>query len=335
MHLSTKRELFLLTCFLAEERLRDNFAGLLTILFESIRHIVKATSRPPPWRHYTTSSSPSGSITVSSLGHLPAFLTNIDPAGLERLLRLFQSFFMILTSYPSFITQLLPFSLPITHLRAEKTLFQLQGRLNITRRWLRTFRFLETLQTGWKCYMAPDKTLEIWLDAHSKTCLGLFGMLETVTLLDLIDVDHLEIFGRPQANKLNIDAQRFWFLGLYLSAMATGVRLIKILAFSPVPQADDFGAADEKTATSAEEKKKALQKKKEQKKQWAKNVSEQTTGLVLKLLADVLDLVIPASILGWVQVETGLVGIAMFCSSILTGLDVWRRCGREVAQKAK
>lgn len=239
---------------------------------------------------------------------------------------------MILTSFPHLIPQLLPLSRPITHIRAETTLFQLQGRLNLVRRWMRTFRFLDTLQSGWKSYMADEKTLEIWLDAHSKTCLGLFGMLETVTLLDLLDVDHLVVFGRKEADKLNIDAQRFWFLGLYLSAMATSVRLVKILALSPVPAADDFGTKeDEKLST--EEKKKLLQKKKEEKKQWAKNVSEQTTGLVLKLLADVLDLVIPASVLGWVQVETGLVGVAMFCSSVLTGLDVWRRCGREVAAK--
>lgn len=243
---------------------------------------------------------------------------------------------MILSFWPTLIPRLLPFSLPITHLRAETTVAQLVGHLNITRRWFRLFRFLETLQAGWKSYMAPDKTIEVWLDAHAKTCLGLFGMLETVTLLDLTNIDHLEIFGRPQADKLNVDAQRFWFLGLYLSAMATSARLIKILAFSPVPQKGDFGTADEKKdGASAEKKQKQREEKKEEKKQWAKKVSEQTTGLVLKLLADVLDLVIPASVLGWVQVDSGLVGVAMFCSSILLGLDVWWRCGREVAQREK
>lgn len=240
--------------------------------------------------------------------------------------------FLILTSYPYLITQLLPFALPITHIRTATTLSQLGAHINIVRRWLRTFRFLDTLQSGWRSYMAPDKTLEIWLDAHAKTCLGLFGMLETITLPDLVNVDHLVVWGRKEAEKLNVDAQRFWFLGLYLSAIASAVRLVKLLASSPVPQDGDFGAVDEKNLTD-EDKSKALEKKKEQKKQRAKQNSEQAMSLVLKLLADAMDLIIPASVLGWVKVDAGLVGIAMFCTSVLTGADVWRRCGRDIALK--
>lgn len=54
----------------------------------------------------------------------------------------------------------------------------------------------------------------------------------------------------------------------------------------------------------------------------------------MKLLAEMLDMVIPASTLSWVDVDARLVGIAMFCSTVLTGIAVWDRCGRQLDRAA-
>lgn len=189
--------------------------------------------------------------------------------------------------------------------------------------------------------MAEGKTLETWLDAHAKTCLGMFGMLESVTLLDLLAVDHLEIFGRERTATLNIDAQRFWFVALYLSALSSGVKLVRLLAHSPVPPTGEgfsVGQVSDKDATPSQEKTglekmKERNKRKKEQKAWLRKVNEEMGALGMKLLADVLDLIIPASIVGWVQVDPGLVGIAMFCSTIITGSNIWRHHGRGLAQK--
>lgn len=255
---------------------------------------------------------------------------------------------MILTSYPLLIASILSSSPEAVHVSTETLLRQLQGRLNITRRWMRLFRFLEAFQAGWRLYLSEGKTLETWLDAHAKTCLGMFGMLESITLFDLLAVDHLEIFGAERAASMNVEAQRFWLVALYLSAMSSGVKLVRLFSQRPVPPTGDgFGlgpepekeGAGEKDVAAPEQEKSGLEKmkdrnrRKREQKAWEKKVQAEMVALGMKLLGDVLDLVIPASIVGWVQVDPGMVGIAMFCSTIITGGVIWKRHGREIAKQ--
>ena len=255
---------------------------------------------------------------------------------------------MILTSYPILIASILSSAPDAVHVSTETLLRQLQGRLNITRRWMRLFRFLEAFQAGWRLYLSEGKTLETWLDAHAKTCLGMFGMLESITLFDLLAVDHLEIFGAERAASINVEAQRFWLVALYLSAMSSGVKLVRLFSQRPVPPTGDgFGVgqepekegAGEKDVAAPEQEKSGLEKmkdrnrRKREQKAWEKKVQAEMVALGMKLLGDVLDLIIPASIVGWVQVDPGMVGIAMFCSTIITGGVIWKRHGREIAKR--
>lgn len=269
-------------------------------------------------------------------------------------MRLFQATFMILTSYPILIAYLLPSSPLSVHMSTETTLLQLQGHLNVTRRWLRLVRFLEGLSASYALYVSSSRqpqqrTFDVWLDIVSGTCFGIFGMVETLTLLDLVPVDNLGIFGAEQAAWMDLEAQKFWFAGLYASAISTGFKLVRILAYKPVPQAGDFGAVGNGDAGSgekennnekstAEEEKEKLKKMAEQHKQdrkkWAEAVSEQTSALGWGLLADVLDLTIPSSSLGWLQLSDGTVATAMWCSSVITLPNVWKRVGRELDARA-
>ncbi len=48
-------------------------------------------------------------------------------------------------------------------------------------------------------------------------------------------------------------------------------------------------------------------------------------------MADVCDLPVPGAVIGWIPVGSGTVGLFMVVSTYLTGLEVWERCGNEVA----
>ena len=50
-----------------------------------------------------------------------------------------------------------------------------------------------------------------------------------------------------------------------------------------------------------------------------------------RLVADGLDLAVPGSVVGWVPWGPVTVGWCMLGSTVLTGWEVWERCGRELA----
>jgi hypothetical protein len=169
-------------------------------------------------------------------------------------------------------------------------------------------------------------------------------MVESLTLLDLVPVAGLGIFGEEQAAWMDVEAQKFWFAGLYASAVSTGFKLVRLLAYKPVPQAGDFGVVakederetvnNEKSTPEKEKEKENMKKLAEQRKQdrkeLEKTVSEQKRALGISLLADMLDLTIPSSTLGWVHLSDGVVALATWCSSVITLPSVWNRVGREL-----
>lgn len=274
------------------------------------------------------------------------------------MLRFIQATFMILTSYPALIASLLPNSPVSVHISAETALFQLQGTLNITRRWMRFFRFFEAFNASYNLFVSDTKSIETWLDVASSSSFAMFGMAESITLPDLLAIDHLEIFGLVKANKINLDAQIFWFIGLYASALSTAVKLVRLFAYAPVPQTGSgYGAGEEKSQEVSKDEKKddekaskdgnsvedmkkererlrgIVKKRKEDRRAWLKHVRSQAATLGKQLLASVLDLIIPASTMGWVKVDTGIVGIAMWCSTVLTYGAIWARVGKELEKR--
>ena len=61
----------------------------------------------------------------------------------------------------------------------------------------------------------------------------------------------------------------------------------------------------------------------------------QTRKILRRIVADVLDLAQPATVVGWIQASPGSVGVAMLGSTYLTSLEIWERCGKEVAAAKK
>lgn len=255
------------------------------------------------------------------------------------MMRLLQALGLILTSYTGLIALLLPLRSGAAHLAARLTLVSLQDWLNVTRRSVRTFWFLRSFQASYARYVSPrPKGAEDWLDIWAGSMLGVFGMLETATLPDMLRISGLEVFGLPRTRELNVQAQVFWFLGLLAMVLSAGLQASRLLAERAVPAGADFGAEVEDEKSEKNEKgdgkkdtakaRAAEKKRKEEKKVADKQIRAQISALGLKIINDSLDMVIPANICGWTEFHPGQVGIAMALTSLITLRGHWTRCGQ-------
>lgn len=191
----------------------------------------------------------------------------------------------------------------------------------------------------------------------SKTFNGLYFLLEATTTIDALAVPGLRVWTSEQERQVTIEAQRFWLFGLVCGLLFNLLEILNVLAYTPVPatgsgfggdvvepaagaeaEAEDEkrGELDEKEK-SADDLKKEQQRlraivkgRKEQRRLWRREVQGKISKLGRGAVANALDTVLPGSAIGWLKVEPGTVALAMFATTILTGMDVWERCGREV-----
>lgn len=160
------------------------------------------------------------------------------------------------------------------------------------------------------------------------------------------------------------EAQRFWFVALAAGLAAGLVRLVKLFAYAPVPQTGQGYGTGEKGAGGGEggatEKKEeerekepepepepkpgsraamerdrarlreVVLKRKAERTASRRAMAARARAILRKLTHDALDLLIPATALGWTKPARPVLGAALFYSTWLTGQDVWRRCGREL-----
>ena len=59
----------------------------------------------------------------------------------------------------------------------------------------------------------------------------------------------------------------------------------------------------------------------------------QSRRLTRKMVACVLDMALPGSVVGWIPASKSSVAIITLVTSVLTGADVWERCGMEVGKQ--
>ena len=157
----------------------------------------------------------------------PEYTTNHSLVGIERILRGFQAICALLVWYPAL------FAFVENKVSSPAPLGVLGGQINVSRRFIRFFRFLDSFQAGWKAFVSQgNKGLDGWLEIVSKTCFGMFGMMETMTLLDLCGIENLRIFSVEKFAEIEYQGQLFWFAGLYTSIMVSIIRLFRLL-FSP------------------------------------------------------------------------------------------------------
>ncbi|KAJ4160406.1 hypothetical protein NW754_003530 [Fusarium falciforme] len=300
---------------------------------------------------------------VDTYEHFVAFGT--DLVGIERILRLFQATCSILICYPALLALFLPGASETVQTSKATGLGVLRGQLNVSRRFIRFFRFLDTFRAGWNLYVAAgDKGLDGWLDVVSKTCFGIFGMMETMTLLDLCGIENLRIFSKEKYDEIDYQSQLFWFAGLYTSIIVSFIRVFRLFSTRPavVPaesvsripteNADEIVSAEkelsEKSDATKDDEKKSkddldkererlkniVTKRKAERRAWLQNLSREGFVLARSIFSDTLDMLLPTTTVGWVKVEPGVVSLVMFLTTLSTGMAVWENVGRRLQKKA-
>lgn len=180
--------------------------------------------------------------------------------------------------------------------------------------------------------------------------LGLFGLLETITIPDLAG---MEVFGAEMSGWLNDEAQRLWFFGLVCGVLGGLLRIVALGAERAVPETGagysavgDEDTKGEKVVKEGEKEELRAESGKDSAdtKKGGKEAVEkerraragEKRALARKVAADAVDMVLPVSILGWVEIEPVTVGAAMFVSTVVSGYDVWKGVGVQMrASKAK
>lgn len=143
----------------------------------------------------------------------------------------------------------------------------------------------------------------------------MYLLLESAVFAEVVlDVPGIGLWvGGPEAVKqMGLDGQRFWFVSLVCGIVGGVVRLMVNEAGGQGEEGGN-GDGDRKGKQGSV---KSVQKKRK---------------VLRRVVADVMDLAVPGSAVGWVPLSPGTVGVLMFGSTVLTGLEVWERCGRELA----
>lgn len=205
--------------------------------------------------------------------------------------------------------------------------------LNVTRRSLRTFRFLESWKKSQTMYESQAaKSIEDWLDIISASTMGMYGMLETATLVDVLRIENLSIFGQERSATLNERAQMFWLVALYSAALGSGIKLLRLFAYRAVPDSGaGFAGKDSKNdEKKAKNEKTSAEDRQKEREAANREFNGKVSQLGLKMLAEVLDVVLPTASLGLMKIYPGIVGIAMLGSTVITGRNVWIRCAQKL-----
>ncbi|KAL2172118.1 hypothetical protein VTG60DRAFT_119 [Thermothelomyces hinnuleus] len=167
--------------------------------------------------------------------------------------------------------------------------------------------------------------VEKWLDFGSKSFTGMYLLLESAVFVEaVLDVPGLRVWDSPEAvARLVLDGQRFWFAGLVCGILAAAVRLARSGGGARGGTGQVGGAKDGDSKDGGEENEEEEEVREERKAAKRK--------VVRRLAADIMDLAVPGSVVGLVPLAPGYVAILMLGSTILTGMEVWERCGRELA----
>lgn len=184
---------------------------------------------------------------------------------------------------------------------------------------------------------------EAWLDIFSRMFNGMYLLLEALTLIDALRLPGLSLFGVYWSTMMHIEGQRFWLFALVCGFASGLVKMVKLLAYAPVPQTGEGYGMDEKAAAAAgegmadwERERARLRRvnaaRKESRRMWRVQLRTTGRGLMMRCVADLLDVVVPGSVVGWVDVQPGTVGAVMVVTTWLTGLGIWERCGRELGK---
>ncbi|KAM0711555.1 hypothetical protein Q7P35_000921 [Cladosporium inversicolor] len=260
-----------------------------------------------------------------------------DAYGLERLLRFIQAAVQITAA----LVADSPAAFDIvsnalkTH-EARLPLAELSSRIGLVRRFIRFFRFLDAFSVSYSTFTSLSETagnngvggasttvyLEKTLDGLASTFNGMYLLLEAATVVDALGIEGLTVLGKDLAFATKIEAQRCWFLALVFGAVSCVLKLSKAQKAKPASEK----TVDAKDA-GQDEKRKVVEERSQSSK-----AKSQSVRLSRKLMTCLLDLPLPGTVVGWIPASPGTLGLLMLTTSVLSGVDVWQRCGREVGK---
>ncbi|PSR79955.1 hypothetical protein BD289DRAFT_485290 [Coniella lustricola] len=179
---------------------------------------------------------------------------------------------------------------------------------------------------------------ETWLDIFSRTFNAMYLLLETLMLVDALELPGFTLWGTHWGPTLHVEGQRFWFFALLCGIGAALIKLAKLVRYAPVvrvPQAGEgwgWGWGDRKAESELadweqmrDKMRRMVWHRRETKKAWRRELRTKGWRTARRCVADVLDLAVPGVVVGWVNVSSGTVGLLMAGSTYLTGLEIWER----------
>ncbi|EXJ72597.1 uncharacterized protein A1O5_03743 [Cladophialophora psammophila CBS 110553] len=178
----------------------------------------------------------------------------------------------------------------------------IKNQFGLTRKILRVGKFVEHIRAGSELYDAAiksgngDKIVQ-YLQILRQIGYAGYMFFDMMTLLDTMGVKK-----DPRAKSIQATAYRFWFTGLVASALAGIYNTYKLR--------ERARAVDEKDAEAKVEKVK---------------IARQQRTVNIQLISDLCDLTVPGTILGYVNLDDGIIGLAGVTSSLLGMYGAWQK----------
>ena len=246
-------------------------------------------------------------------------------------------------------------------------LLEVRQRLDLGRRFFRIFRFFEFFQAAHRLYLSISTSKPIngkqkstlvkaatWMDIMNRTFNGMYLLLEASTIIDLLQVEGLQLLGKERVRMVNVEAQRFWLFALVCGVSSGLFKMMSLVAYSVTPATESELANDKpegrelaaKEREGVEEPEQGTKSHTMEEKQrlpkifepkaivqvlWTNECRSKLQRLFRTVVANSLDIAVPGVIVGWIDISPGIVGIIMTVTTVLTGIDVWERCGREIS----
>jgi hypothetical protein len=216
-------------------------------------------------------------------------------------------------------------------------LAELSSRIGLVRRFIRFFRFMDAFSASYSIFTSLTEParkdgvsgastttyLEKTLDGLASSFNGMYLLLEAATIVDALGIGGLTVLGKELAFATKIEAQRCWFLALVFGAVSCVLKLSKVHKVA-VKDPVSEKATHAKDVAGKDEKSRVMEEKSQ-----SSRMTSQQRRLSRKLMTCLLDLPLPGTIVGWIPASPGTIGLLMLTTSVLSGVDVWERCGRE------
>ncbi|ESZ95148.1 hypothetical protein SBOR_4448 [Sclerotinia borealis F-4128] len=231
---------------------------------------------------------------------------------------------------------------------AVQGLLRTRREVAVGRRYLRFLRFIDHFSRAWTSFHS-EKGVRMLIGVGKSGFMGLYLGLESLTIVRTIPtpihtlllastgtrlrvekriLDMMGIYHTPWSATCTLEGHKFWFYSLCLSILGGIFDLFELFNLdhsSTTPPSSNSKSAKNKTNpnpnTDHQEKKKQqpeIQKQKQQKTQ---------TQIILKIIENAADLLIPGAVTGWIISDAGVVGVATVVSTVLSSGEIWRRVG--------